>query len=86
MISNIYLLPSVSEADSLLSNVYIYIYMVQLEAEGYTLKAIQNFWNSTDTTATSAAENSHFHHVHHSQTNPMECQPEPVLQIGYATN
>ncbi|KAG6669640.1 hypothetical protein I3843_01G250300 [Carya illinoinensis] len=56
---------------------------LKLEAEGYTLKAIQNFWNSTDTTATSAAENSHFHHVHHSQTNPMECQPEPVLQIGY---
>ncbi|XP_035547562.1 agamous-like MADS-box protein MADS3 [Juglans regia] len=56
---------------------------IKLEAEGHTLKAIQNFWNSTGTT-TSAAENSNFHHhVHHSQTNPMECQPEPVLQIGY---
>lgn len=57
--------------------------MVQLEAEGHTLKAIQNFWNSTSaTTSTSAAENCNFH-VHPSQTNPMECQPEPVLQIGY---
>lgn len=52
--------------------------MFQLEAEGYTLKAIQNLWSSS-----SAAGNSDFH-VHPSQTNPMEYQlPEPVLQIGY---
>lgn len=52
--------------------------MFQLEAEGYTLKAIQNLWSSS-----SAAGNSHFH-VHPSQTNPMEYQlPEPILQIGY---
>ncbi|XP_062157160.1 agamous-like MADS-box protein MADS3 [Alnus glutinosa] len=50
----------------------------KLEAEGYTLKAIQNLWSSS-----SAAGNSHFH-VHPSQTNPMEYQlPEPILQIGY---
>lgn len=55
--------------------------MFQLEAEGYTLKAIQNLWISS-----SAAGNSHFHHqhVHPSQTNPMEYHPhEPILQIGY---
>ncbi|KAE7997162.1 hypothetical protein FH972_001818 [Carpinus fangiana] len=52
----------------------------KLEAEGYTLKAIQNLWISS-----SAAGNSHFHHhhVHPSQTNPMEYHPEPILQIGY---
>lgn len=54
--------------------------MFQLEAEGYTLTAIQNLWISS-----SAAGNSHFHHHHGhpSQTNPMEYHPEPILQIGY---
>ncbi|KAB1200895.1 Agamous-like MADS-box protein AGL6 [Morella rubra] len=50
---------------------------IKLEAEGYTLNALQNLWASG-----SAAGNSSFQ-GHPSQTNPVECQPEPVLQMGY---
>ncbi|XP_030511463.2 agamous-like MADS-box protein MADS3 [Rhodamnia argentea] len=50
----------------------------QLEAEGLNLKAIQGLWTSNP----DAAGTSSFH-VHHSQPNSLECEPEPVLQIGY---
>lgn len=50
---------------------------LQLNEEGHTLKAIQTIWGST-----SAAGNSNFV-FHPSPLNPMECQTEPVLQIGY---
>ncbi|XP_018729411.2 agamous-like MADS-box protein MADS3 isoform X1 [Eucalyptus grandis] len=50
----------------------------QLEAEGLNLKAIQALWTSTS----DAAGTSSFH-VHHSQRIPLDCEPQPVLQIGY---
>lgn len=50
----------------------------QLEAEGLNLKAIQGLWTSNS----DAAGTSSFH-VHQSQPSPLECEPEPVLQIGY---
>ncbi|KAL0002605.1 hypothetical protein SO802_016386 [Lithocarpus litseifolius] len=50
---------------------------LQLNEEGHTLKAIQTIWGST-----SAAGNSNFV-FHPSPLNPMECQTEPVLQIGF---
>ncbi|XP_019434141.1 PREDICTED: agamous-like MADS-box protein AGL6 [Lupinus angustifolius] len=50
---------------------------LKLEAEGYNLKAMENMWSST-----SAVGNSSFP-FQLSQTNPMDCQPEPFLQIGY---
>ncbi|MED6171787.1 Agamous-like MADS-box protein mads3 [Stylosanthes scabra] len=50
---------------------------LKLEAEGFNLKAMENLWSST-----SAATNSNFT-FQPSQTNPMDCQPEPFLQIGY---
>ncbi|XP_048432182.1 agamous-like MADS-box protein MADS3 isoform X2 [Pyrus x bretschneideri] len=50
---------------------------VKLEAEGHNLKVIQNMWSSN-----AAAGSSNFS-LHSSQTNPMDCTPEPVLQIGY---
>ncbi|XP_056174072.1 agamous-like MADS-box protein MADS3 isoform X6 [Syzygium oleosum] len=50
----------------------------QLEAEGLNLKAIQGLWTSNS----DAAGTSSFH-VHHSQPNPLECEPEPILQIGH---
>ncbi|KAF7825970.1 agamous-like MADS-box protein AGL6 [Senna tora] len=50
---------------------------LKLEAEGYNLKAIESMWNCNST-----AGNSSFA-MQPSQTNPMECQPEPFLQIGY---
>ncbi|KAM3698566.1 hypothetical protein ACB098_06G198100 [Castanea mollissima] len=49
----------------------------KLNEEGHTLKAIQTIWGST-----SAAGNSNFV-FHPSPLNPMECQTEPVLQIGF---
>ncbi|KAJ9680836.1 hypothetical protein PVL29_019985 [Vitis rotundifolia] len=51
---------------------------LKLEAEGQSLKAIQGSWNPN----TATAGNSSFP-VHPSQSNPMDCEPEPVLQIGY---
>ncbi|EOX96140.1 hypothetical protein QUC31_005413 [Theobroma cacao] len=50
---------------------------LKLEAEGQSLKTIQGLWSSG-----AAAENSNFP-LHPSHANPMECDPEPVLQIGY---
>ncbi|KAK7274639.1 hypothetical protein RIF29_15735 [Crotalaria pallida] len=50
---------------------------LKLEAEGYNFKAMENLWSST-----SAVGNSSFT-FQPSQTNPMDCQPEPFLQIGY---
>lgn len=38
---------------------------------------MDSLWSST-----SAAGNSNFP-FHQAQTNPMDCQPEPFLQIGY---
>ncbi|KAF8028431.1 hypothetical protein BT93_E1137 [Corymbia citriodora subsp. variegata] len=49
----------------------------QLEAEGLNLKAIQGLWTSN-----SDAPGTSSFHVH-SQPIPLECEPEPVLQIGY---
>ncbi|EEF50434.1 agamous-like MADS-box protein MADS3 [Ricinus communis] len=49
----------------------------KLEAEGQNLKAIQDLWNSGATEGTSNFT------LHPSQSNPMECDPGPVLQIGY---
>ncbi|KAI9182267.1 hypothetical protein LWI28_023728 [Acer negundo] len=48
---------------------------IKLEAEGQSLKAIQGFWGS-------AAGNSNFH-VHPSHDSSLNCEAEPVLQIGY---
>ncbi|KAJ4836141.1 Agamous-like MADS-box protein mads3 [Turnera subulata] len=48
-----------------------------LEAEGQNLKAIQDLWSS------GAADGSSSYHVHPSQSKPMDCDPGPVLQIGY---
>ncbi|RVW41210.1 Agamous-like MADS-box protein AGL6 [Vitis vinifera] len=53
---------------------------LKLEAEGQSLKAIQGSWNPS----TATAGNSSFP-VHPSQSNPMDCEPEPILQIGYTS-
>nr|POE90814.1 agamous-like mads-box protein agl6 [Quercus suber] len=50
---------------------------IKLNEEGHTLKAIQTIWGST-----SAAGNTNFA-FHPSPLSPMECQTEPVLQIGF---
>ncbi|XVF22662.1 hypothetical protein REPUB_Repub12eG0190300 [Reevesia pubescens] len=50
---------------------------IKLEAEGQSLKLIQGLWNSG-----AADENSNFP-LHPSHNHPMECDHEPVLQIGY---
>ncbi|KAK9273728.1 hypothetical protein L1049_018538 [Liquidambar formosana] len=50
---------------------------IKLEAEGQSLKAIQGLWNS------SAAAGNSSYTVHPSQSNAMDCEPEPILQIGY---
>ncbi|OIW04787.1 hypothetical protein TanjilG_11089 [Lupinus angustifolius] len=50
---------------------------LKLEAEGYNFKAMENLWSST-----SGVGNDSFP-FQPSETNPMECQPEPFLQIGY---
>ncbi|KAF5732986.1 AGAMOUS LIKE6-like protein [Tripterygium wilfordii] len=49
---------------------------LKLEAEGQSLKTIQGLWNS------GAAGTSNYS-LHPSQSNPMDCEVEPVLQIGY---
>nr|ALB75296.1 MADS-box 2 [Hibiscus sabdariffa var. sabdariffa] len=49
----------------------------KLDAEGQSLKTIQSLWGSS-----TAAESSDFA-LHLSHPNPMECDHEPVLQIGY---
>nr|AFK33514.1 unknown [Lotus japonicus] len=50
---------------------------LKLESEGYNPKVMENLWSST-----SAAGTSNFP-FHPAQSNPMDCQPEPFLQIGY---
>ncbi|KAJ4727055.1 MADS-box transcription factor, partial [Melia azedarach] len=50
---------------------------IKLETEGQNFKAIQGLWNSA------AVAGSSNYHVHPSQESPMNCEPEPVLQIGY---
>ncbi|KAK8702603.1 hypothetical protein V6N13_020946 [Hibiscus sabdariffa] len=52
---------------------------IKLEAEGQNLKTIQGLWSSG---AAAAAENSSFT-LHSSHAHPMDCDHEPVLQIGY---
>ncbi|KAK9202423.1 hypothetical protein WN944_017633 [Citrus x changshan-huyou] len=51
---------------------------IKLETEGQSFKAIQDLWNS----AAAGAGNSNFS-VHPSHDSPMNCNPEPALQIGY---
>ncbi|XP_020972046.1 MADS-box transcription factor 6 [Arachis ipaensis] len=51
---------------------------LKLEAEGFNLKAMESLWSST-----SAAANSNFTFQPSQTNNPMDCQPEPFLQIGY---
>lgn len=50
----------------------------QLESDGFNLKAIESYWSSTS----AAAGNSSNTQFQPSQTNPMDYQPEPFLQIG----
>ncbi|GKU88331.1 hypothetical protein SLEP1_g2612 [Rubroshorea leprosula] len=50
---------------------------IKLEAEGQSLKTIQGLWNSG---ATAGSSNFLMHPNH---PNPMDCDPEPILQIGY---
>ncbi|KAL9348425.1 hypothetical protein Peur_059791 [Populus x canadensis] len=50
---------------------------LKLEAEGQNLKAIQDYWNS------GAADGSSNFHLHRAQSSQMDCDPGPVLQIGY---
>ncbi|OMP00490.1 Transcription factor, K-box [Corchorus olitorius] len=53
---------------------------IKLESEGQSLKTIQGLWS---TSGAAAADNSNFAlHPSHA-AHPMECDPEPVLQIGY---
>ncbi|KAK5812539.1 hypothetical protein PVK06_027974 [Gossypium arboreum] len=49
---------------------------IKLDGEGQNLKTSQGLWSCCTT-----AENSHFP-LHPSHPNPMECDHEPVLQIG----
>ncbi|GAV76670.1 SRF-TF domain-containing protein/K-box domain-containing protein, partial [Cephalotus follicularis] len=50
---------------------------IKLDTEGQSFKAIQGFWCS------SAAPGSSNFSAHQSLPNPMDCNPEPVLEIGY---
>ncbi|RYR66763.1 hypothetical protein Ahy_A03g012825 isoform I [Arachis hypogaea] len=50
---------------------------LKLEAEGFNLKAMESLWSLT-----SAATNSNFTFQPSQTNNPMDCQPEPFLQIG----
>ncbi|KAE8697547.1 MADS-box transcription factor 17 [Hibiscus syriacus] len=52
---------------------------IKLEAEGQNLKTIQGLWSSG---AAAAVENISFT-LHSSHSHPMDCDHEPVLQIGY---
>ncbi|GMI75870.1 AGAMOUS-like 6, REDUCED SHOOT BRANCHING 1 [Hibiscus trionum] len=51
----------------------------KLDAEDQRLKTIQGLWSTSSSTA---AENSDFA-LQLSHPNPMECDHEPVLQMGY---
>ncbi|KAH7577823.1 hypothetical protein ACOSP7_001122 [Xanthoceras sorbifolium] len=50
---------------------------IKLETEGQSLKAIHGLWGSS-----AASGNGNFP-VHPSHDSPMNCEAEPVLQIGY---
>ncbi|XLR31661.1 hypothetical protein S83_059561, partial [Arachis hypogaea] len=50
---------------------------LKLEAEGFNLKPMKSLWSST-----SVAANSNFTFQPSQTNNPMDCQPEPFLQIG----
>nr|ADZ98838.1 MADS-box protein [Hibiscus cannabinus] len=52
---------------------------IKLETEGQNLKTIQGLWSS----GTAAAAESSSFALHPSHTHPMDCDHEPVLQIGY---
>jgi len=54
----------------------------QLESDGFNLKAIESVWSSTHS-ATAVAGGGNFPYQP-SETNPMDCQTEPFLQIGYS--
>ncbi|KAK7340151.1 hypothetical protein VNO77_20845 [Canavalia gladiata] len=51
---------------------------LKLEADGFDLKAIESLWSST-----SAAAGDGTFPLLPSQTNPLDCQAESFLQIGY---
>jgi hypothetical protein len=53
----------------------------QLESDGFNLKAYESMWNSTNSATVAGGSNFPFQH---SETNPMDCQAEPFLQIGYS--
>lgn len=63
---------------SILEFTFNILHAFQLETEGQSFKAIQDLWNS----AAAGAGNSNFS-VHPSHDSPMNCNPEPALQIGY---
>ncbi|KAK2415070.1 agamous MADS-box protein MADS3 [Trifolium repens] len=52
----------------------------KLESDGFNLKAYESMWNSTNSATVAGGSNFPFQH---SETNPMDCQAEPFLQIGY---
>ncbi|KAI5428879.1 agamous-like MADS-box protein MADS3 isoform X1 [Lathyrus oleraceus] len=54
----------------------------KLESDGFNLKAIESLWSSSNSAATVAAGGGNFP-FQSSETNHMDCQPEPFLQIGY---
>ncbi|XP_004492666.1 agamous-like MADS-box protein MADS3 [Cicer arietinum] len=51
----------------------------KLESEGFNLKAIENMWSSNSATVSGGSSFPY----QPSETNPMDCQAEPFLQIGY---
>ncbi|KAJ1426804.1 hypothetical protein SESBI_10056 [Sesbania bispinosa] len=51
----------------------------KLEVDGFNLKAIESLWSSTS----SAGGDGSFPLQPPPETNHMDCQPEPFLQIGY---
>lgn len=53
---------------------------MQLETEGLNLKTIQDLWGSS--AAAAATGNTNFP-LHPSHESPINCEPEPFLQIGY---
>lgn len=53
----------------------------QLESEGFNLKAIENMWSSNSATVSGGSSFPY----QPSETNPMDCQAEPFLQIGYVS-
>ncbi|CAJ2671159.1 unnamed protein product [Trifolium pratense] len=52
----------------------------KLESDGFNLKAYESMWNTTNSASVAGGGNFPFQP---SETNPMDCQPEPFLQIGY---